>query len=810
MGKGHSKVLPPAVTISSLVPSNPAARKSTEEQAKLVAQITQRLMETGINPAAVVVNDTSTAILLPAGASAPIALPLNFEATADRNQDALRIEPHDAGTLVDTLHYAASPETVKTLKHANNLAAPSLSASAAAPAASSYSTGTTSANNKLSGIAEPTYELFVSHCKRTESSEDRAIWVSDIAEGEGLSVFFDRSDLTQITKEKLRESIEASRVVVTILDPYTFDSEWVCLENEWARDAGIPVVGMYDGDKFRWEQIAKWKEDHPHVFSRPVINYQKDYRVESKKRLLAAVRDAAKEASAAAAKKTKSKKKAAAAAVASPGAKKSPASLVRIAVGKSTLTDASHAVDKAWRHLVSKLGGLTPHMCIVAYTGRHDAAAIATALARTVSAGTAVVGMSAGLGIMFEDTWLSSADGSPGLSMWGIFDPQGAYEVVYDASGLRQTVKAKVGDGIDKQVTRGPPRFTLAYTSPSFEASSLGGIHDVIGESALVFGIGVSGPLGFTMDPENVPRVFALRGGEPFDASLSLGCGLASVFCWPSVFIAGAFSPGGSCCAKPQVGTITKMTTAPAISLMMNPPAAFAGASSEREAPLDTVIVEIDGRPALSVYREWLSDEERVLLDDIMGGSDTIDPSRMMDWLIFMGSHPFGVPMGKDESGRVVYKQVVAANVSNGTLQLFGGLTVEVGDKVELLSAEDQKGCRERTAETAHRVIADAGFDFDSVQGALTVGCGIFYMLGGMDEGLKDLSERMAAAVNWAPTMGVLGGPELGPMGESKAAHAVYTVGVVVFSSKPAKAQVQLLTDGGEGQRRSSSSMFAG
>merc|ERR1719473_1471893 len=102
---------------------------------------------------------------------------------------------------------------------------------------------------------------------------------------------------------------------------------------------------------------AQWKEDHPHVFSRPVINYQKDYRVESKKRLLAAVRDAAKEASAAAAKKTKSKKKAAAAAVASPGAKKSPASLVRIAVGKSTLTDASHAVDKAWRHLVSKLGG---------------------------------------------------------------------------------------------------------------------------------------------------------------------------------------------------------------------------------------------------------------------------------------------------------------------------------------------------------------------------------------------------------------------------------------------------------------------
>mgnify|MGYP006148718455 CR=1 FL=1 len=393
--------------------------------------------------------------------------------------------------------------------------------------------------------------------------------------------------------------------------------------------------------------------------------------------------------------------------------------------------------------------------------------------------------------------------------MWGIFDPVGAYEVAYDKSGLQSDVKAAVGAAVDKQIVKGPPRFTLAYTTPTFEASSLSGIHDVIGEDALVFGIGVTGPLGFAMVPENVPTVFALKGGEPFDPKTSLGCGVASVLCWPSVFIAGAFSPGGSCCPRPKTGKVTKVATAPAIANVVNPPAAFTGASDQRVQPSDYVLVEIDGKPALEVYRSWLTEEERVILDSIMDGKSNLDPSKMMEWMSFIGLRPLGVPMGVDESGKTVYKQMICVNLTDGAMQLFGGLEIHEGDTIELLTSEDQQGCRERTAETANRVITDAGFDFDSVQGALTIGCGLFYALGGMDEGLKDLSERMAAAVNWAPTMGILGGPELGPMGQAKAAHAVFTVGVVVFSSKPAKPQALMITEGGDGKLRSSSAVFS-
>ena len=56
-------------------------------------------------------------------------------------------------------------------------------------------------------------------------------------EGAGLRPFFDRSDLTEISMEALRASVASSAVIVTILDPFTFDSEWVAKARHIARKA---------------------------------------------------------------------------------------------------------------------------------------------------------------------------------------------------------------------------------------------------------------------------------------------------------------------------------------------------------------------------------------------------------------------------------------------------------------------------------------------------------------------------------------------------------------------------------------------
>ena len=212
------------------------------------------------------------------------------------------------------MRYAVQAETLATLRHRATLDEASAAAVAVPPAAQTATQpvvpptpapAAPTAPAPPEPTKEPTciselpadstckYDVFVSHSKRTEASEDRAIWVADVADGHSLRVFFDRSDLTEITREQLRKDVHCSRVMVTILDPYTFSSEWVCAEYEWAIEANRPVVGMYDGDRFRWEQIAAWKDDFPYVFRRPIINYQKDYRVESKRRLLGAIEAAA-------------------------------------------------------------------------------------------------------------------------------------------------------------------------------------------------------------------------------------------------------------------------------------------------------------------------------------------------------------------------------------------------------------------------------------------------------------------------------------------------------------------------------------
>ena len=102
------------------------------------------------------------------------------------------------------------------------------------------------------------YDVFVSHCKRLDASEDRAVWVADVCEGAGLKVFFDRSDLTDISEEVLERSVKESRVLVTVLDPHTFESDWVVKENRWAAEAGRPIVPIYDGDRHRWDTIKKY------------------------------------------------------------------------------------------------------------------------------------------------------------------------------------------------------------------------------------------------------------------------------------------------------------------------------------------------------------------------------------------------------------------------------------------------------------------------------------------------------------------------------------------------------------------------
>ena len=129
-------------------------------------------------------------------------------------------------------------------------------------------------------------DAFVSHCKRVAGTEDRALWVVDTLEEGGLNVFFDRNDLDEISMDKLKEHVLSSAVIVTVLDPATYDSEWVRKEHEWAEAAGIPIVPFYDADLYKWADLSHWVSKYPAWFRTPAVEYHRAFHRNAKAKLV--------------------------------------------------------------------------------------------------------------------------------------------------------------------------------------------------------------------------------------------------------------------------------------------------------------------------------------------------------------------------------------------------------------------------------------------------------------------------------------------------------------------------------------------
>lgn len=78
---------------------------------------------------------------------------------------------------------------------------------------------------------------------------------------------------------------------MTVLDPFTFHNPWVFKENLTA--AGIPIVPIYDADRYRWKgQLDKWQRLYPWAFSRQTVALTKSQRRASVEAMLSAIRAA--------------------------------------------------------------------------------------------------------------------------------------------------------------------------------------------------------------------------------------------------------------------------------------------------------------------------------------------------------------------------------------------------------------------------------------------------------------------------------------------------------------------------------------
>ena len=89
-----------------------------------------------------------------------------------------------------------------------------------------------------------------------------------------FAAIFDRNALEETTKDGLKEHVLSSACLVTVLDPETFKSQWVVLENQTAAENGTPIVIFFDGDKYAWNELSFWVEEFPAFFKIPAIEYE--------------------------------------------------------------------------------------------------------------------------------------------------------------------------------------------------------------------------------------------------------------------------------------------------------------------------------------------------------------------------------------------------------------------------------------------------------------------------------------------------------------------------------------------------------
>ena len=594
------------------------------------------------------------------------------------------------------------------------------------------------------------YDVFVSHCKRLDASEDRAVWVADVCEGAGLKVFFDRSDLTDISAEVLERSVKQSRVLVTVLDPYTFESVWCVRENRWAAAAGRPIVPIYDGDRHRWDTIKKWCGGHPHVFAKQAINYNKDYRSESKLRLLDSVRRAIAEGRAV-------ERPQIAHATSSHGLANAAAS-VRIGVAKSTKPDTAEATEAALRQLASKLGGATPDVVLVVLCGANPQEPspydLEACLARlrvgehALAASTKVVATTSCMGIAVESQWV----GGNAIALMGICDPEGSYEVCYaDASQGSEAVRERVAAAAARSGREEPPAVSIVFTQ-GHETTSLRGIQAALGEEAHLVGGGIflANPPGLAVSP---------GGGEPDETGTS---GLVMLLCWPNATVASAFVSGAGDPPTEQ-------------GRPERPPATEGKITEAYTSERGSVVVKtIDGRPASEVWTSWLPASDtahlRPWLDEI-DGRDPLWRSTSAAVAAVCGQNAMGV---RRAEGTVI---VCVNDIRGGELEFLPGVEVFEGDRLFPQFVDKARIC-ERTHEAAKEVCAKQGIS--DIRGAFTFSCALNVMLGEAD-GMQDVSDKMACALDSAPLFGMIGGPELGHAYGDKASFACVMYSCLVF-----------------------------
>ena len=525
----------------------------------------------------------------------------------------------------------------------------------------------------------------------------------------------------------------------------------------------------------------------------------------------------------------------------------------KVATGHSTNETTADAVAAAVRQLTRKLAGAPLTLVIGCVSTGYPVEEIAPAFQASLPAGCKFLATSSySNGVITDGSWKEACDSTAMLSgvkptfiaLQGFSDPDGVYSVMHAAHSAdvpmwtldinygsaapwgdfaasqaqlvervsretaeqaEQALAAGRAEATAKKLVanfaRAAPHFAFGFTSHAYPDAAIASLMRVVGVELPIAGGGAGTPL--------LPQfIVSCNGVGTHEPQASLGTpAFGAVLCWPTVHVAGAFCSGltpnetADC-----TGTITKVAGQHAI-------------------------LEIDGEPAMDVYRRWLpSLSEAVIAKSLQRAKQTVLPGMpstediygkgylgLMEMIalaaddalsgspdeegygemmaavrdshvkggltpsIYGRLRPLGLQLGEHD-GDAYYAVAFPSAMGSEDKAIYTMVAAKEGQRVLLMDGKSADA-RERTARIARQVLRAAGFDHTNVAGCYSYNCGMYQMLGG-PRAMASHAEKLAEAVGDVPTLGMTGGPEFGTMGVGSAsAVGSYMYSAIVFST---------------------------
>ncbi|MCE5314379.1 MAG: FIST N-terminal domain-containing protein [Armatimonadota bacterium] len=396
---------------------------------------------------------------------------------------------------------------------------------------------------------------------------------------------------------------------------------------------------------------------------------------------------------------------------------------MRIATSWSELPDTACAVREAFDMLLERLGNM-PNIIVIQSTEQYDFNLMISLLG-AFAPNTRIHGSTSSVGVMTEDGFHSKD--SQSIGFLGIYDPDGSYGV--GAVAIDDDAQAAASKAIEVALTDADrpgeiPGFVLLACSPNNEEAIIHGIQDVIGPGVPIIG-------GTSADNMLDCHWKQFTSSGVYSEAIEV----TTVF--PSVEFGYSFHSGFSPSAK--TGRVTRAN--------------------------DRTIYEIDGRPAVSVYYEWLG--------------ESVAKTLPKEGYIFKNvkhyPHAFGRIIGTVENVPYYLISQPHTAMPDGSLLLF--TQIETGDEIILMS-EPRSGLISKAGRVVQAAMNSADMSPQDVCGVLLMCCAGYLLP--QDE-MNAAAQTIRAAVGGKPFLSAFSYGEQGPFVSGENRHGNLMVSALVF-----------------------------